>query len=43
MIEINRVKQQRHITHILVMDDDITIEPEDEPLDILDKICEARR
>lgn len=28
MIEINRVKQQRHITHILVMDDDITIEPE---------------
>ena len=28
MIEINRVKQQRHITHILVMDDDVTIEPE---------------
>lgn len=28
MIEINQVKKQRGISHILVMDDDVTIEPE---------------
>lgn len=28
MIEISRVREQKGITHILVMDDDVTIEPE---------------